>query len=892
MMNKIKSLPIIFSLIFATLAFADTLPPAQVKSKTLDGSGTPITSTNVSGKQGLDVNVITTSGAATVNQGNAGVQSWLAAITASVLPTNAAQETGGHLASIDSKLTSPLAVTGTFFQATQPVSGTFWQTTQPVSGTFWQSVQPISGSVSVSNFPSTQAVTGTFWQATQPVSGSLGRSWTLNSGTDSVTVSGSISATNPSVSATGSAAPAQATYVGSKDSSGNLTPFKLSTGGVLSVDGSAVTQPISGSVSISNFPATQAVTQSGTWNINNISGTITLPTGAASSGLQTSGNTTLSSILTALGSPFQSGGSIANTSFGSTQATAANLNATVVGPAGVALAKDSSLTAINTTLGTPFQAGGSIGNTSFGSTQSGTWNINNISGTISLPTGAANAGNQATANTSLASIVTNTTGSATAGNQSSQITQETTTATNTTSILANQTNGSLKTQVISNPVDGAPATQSITAQDVSSTTTPMANAQNFITGTPTAGSVASFSVSSAQALEVQVTGSWTGTMQSEISLDGGTTWFTRGVKQAGASYIASTFTANFSGGLNITGMTNYRIRSTAAMVGSATVRIVTSTNSSSITVTSPLTLRDSTVQSVADSIKAASTAAIATDTALVVAVSPNNIPVLPANAAQQSGINPNLDTKGSGTISNSGGSVTMTTNGASTCTAVITGTWSAALIAVGSSNGSTTAALDGFTTIGANVGVFFSSNNTYVYPAGGYGSIVIEPFSFTSGTATVNWECSSAPSQTYAQISTAPGSSSVPIGSVSLGQSTGKAIKGESGQLASSAFTAGQTVMTYTVTSGKTFYLEEADCSVMLNTAAATQTQFGTCQLLINGVQYWLSNYKGPGSGSNAQVLTYPEPIPIASGTVITWQATPAAVTAFLWSANIGGYEK
>src|SRR5205807_7050936 len=58
-----------------------------------------------------------------------------------------------------------VAVTGTFWQATQPVSGTFWQATQPVSiasmpstpvtGTFWQATQPVSG---------------TFWQATQPVS--------------------------------------------------------------------------------------------------------------------------------------------------------------------------------------------------------------------------------------------------------------------------------------------------------------------------------------------------------------------------------------------------------------------------------------------------------------------------------------------------------------------------------------------------------------------------------------------------------------------------------------------------------------------------------------------------------------------------------------------------
>lgn len=46
-------------------------------------------------------------------------------------------------------------VTGTFWQTTQPVSGTFWQATQPVSGTFWQATQPVSGA---------------FFQATQPVS--------------------------------------------------------------------------------------------------------------------------------------------------------------------------------------------------------------------------------------------------------------------------------------------------------------------------------------------------------------------------------------------------------------------------------------------------------------------------------------------------------------------------------------------------------------------------------------------------------------------------------------------------------------------------------------------------------------------------------------------------
>jgi hypothetical protein len=83
-----------------------------------------------------------------------------------------------------------------------------------------------------------------------------------------------------------------------------------STSGRLLVDGSGVTQPISGTVSVSNssLAVTQSgtwstgrtwtlssgtdsvsVVQSGTWNLNNISGTVSLPTGAAT-------ETTLSSL--------------------------------------------------------------------------------------------------------------------------------------------------------------------------------------------------------------------------------------------------------------------------------------------------------------------------------------------------------------------------------------------------------------------------------------------------------------------------------------------------------------------------------------------------------------------------------------------------------------------
>jgi hypothetical protein len=69
------------------------------------------------------------------------------------------------------------------------------------------------------------------------------------------------------------------------------------------------------------FPVTGTFFQS-TQPVSAVS--LPLPAGAAT-------QTTLASLLTALGTPFQAGASIGNTSFAATQATAANLNATVVG---------------------------------------------------------------------------------------------------------------------------------------------------------------------------------------------------------------------------------------------------------------------------------------------------------------------------------------------------------------------------------------------------------------------------------------------------------------------------------------------------------------------------------------------------------------------------------
>ena len=195
-----------------------------------------------------------------------------------------------------------LAVTGGFYQATQPVSlaasvavtGTFFQVTQPVSiasmpstpvtGTFWQATQPISGTVTVSGSPiqatggtvglvagvaaiGSVSVTGTtaISAASLPLpSGAM----TATGGTvglvagaaaiGTVGVTGSVAITAaalplPTLAATSTKQPALGT-------AGTASVDVLTIQGVasmtpLKVDGSAVTQPVSGAF----YQATQPV---------------------------------------------------------------------------------------------------------------------------------------------------------------------------------------------------------------------------------------------------------------------------------------------------------------------------------------------------------------------------------------------------------------------------------------------------------------------------------------------------------------------------------------------------------------------------------------------------------------------------------------------------------
>lgn len=134
------------------------------------------------------------------------------------------------------------------------------------------------------------------------------------------------------VSTISSAVPSQGMQVTGTDGT-NARTFKTDTGGELQVD--VLTMP------------TTAVSQSGTWNINNVSGTISLPTGASTAAKQpalgTAGTASPDVIsvqgiasMTPLLATVSDGAGALNVIIDSgtttvTQATAANLNATVVG---------------------------------------------------------------------------------------------------------------------------------------------------------------------------------------------------------------------------------------------------------------------------------------------------------------------------------------------------------------------------------------------------------------------------------------------------------------------------------------------------------------------------------------------------------------------------------
>lgn len=115
---------------------------------------------------------------------------------------------------------------------------------------------------------------------TQPVSGTVTANAGTNLNTSALALDTSVNSLLKPASTLAAVTSITNTVVIKADTAGNQA-------NALKIDGSATTQPVSGTITAN---------QGGTWNITNVSGTVSLPTGASTSALQTTGNSSLSSI--------------------------------------------------------------------------------------------------------------------------------------------------------------------------------------------------------------------------------------------------------------------------------------------------------------------------------------------------------------------------------------------------------------------------------------------------------------------------------------------------------------------------------------------------------------------------------------------------------------------
>lgn len=131
------------------------------------------------------------------------------------------------------------------------------------------------------------------------------------------------------------------------------------------------------------------------------------------------------------------------------------------------------------------------------------------------------------------------------------------------------------------------------------------------------------------------------------------------------------------------------------------------------------------------------------------------------------------------------------------------------------------------------------------------------------------------------------------IGIVSLGSSSGKTNVGATGTLASTAATADQVVVTYTVTAGKTLHITGFDLTARLTAFAATATDFGDFSLETpSGTKLYTQRAAGQGIVASPLGALFAEPISVPAGTVVRIVCTPSGVTPFTWRGNILGYER
>jgi hypothetical protein len=142
-----------------------------------------------------------------------------------------------------------------------------------------------------------------------------------------------------------------------------------------------------------------------------------------------------------------------------------------------------------------------------------------------------------------------------------------------TALVAGQATGANSIPVVlSSDPDSRPASGTITAQDTGSSSASGQDSIALVTGTPSASSSKSWAINGQATARIQITGTWTGTLAFEGSIDGGTTWFAQPTRVSGLVHTRSSVTGNGLFDVDVSGLSNLRVRSTASMTGTATVQ--------------------------------------------------------------------------------------------------------------------------------------------------------------------------------------------------------------------------------------------------------------------------------------------------------------------------------
>lgn len=270
---------------------------AIIKTKIVDVAGVNIAHVSVDGALKVDVGAITVtpSGTQTITgsitgtvTANAGTNLNTSALALDATLTGGTQKTklvdsgGTNLASISSG--GALKVDGS--AATQPVSGTFWQATQPVSGTV-AATQSGTWTVQPGNTANTTAWKVDGSAVTQPVSGTITVNAGTNLNTSALALDTSINGILLSQASTtsgqkGTLSLGAVTTNAPSYTTAQTDPISLDTSGLLrvsikdtpqnttafKVDGSAVTQPVSGTFWQATQPVSGTVTANAGTNLN------------------------------------------------------------------------------------------------------------------------------------------------------------------------------------------------------------------------------------------------------------------------------------------------------------------------------------------------------------------------------------------------------------------------------------------------------------------------------------------------------------------------------------------------------------------------------------------------------------------------------------------------